>query len=219
MLSSSLSIFSAVPAFSAAAPPQIWIHSAFMGGVIPALHVPGVELQRKDIDLRLKSLPVPEDIRMRFIFKPSAAPVPAPALAGRHRYRRTRRRRSCCRSRSRSRRFSRWRHRWRWRSRRSRSTLCTLTAVRFFASLVVGTALICFDVAQAATLSATMLTPATPSVSPSRVAPIACGCPTRICHRTKEVGCCGSSCASAPRRSPVRALYSTAHPSTSTGLF
>ena len=46
-----------------------------MGGVIPALHVPGVELQRKDIDLRLKSLPVPEDIRMRFIFKPSAAPA------------------------------------------------------------------------------------------------------------------------------------------------
>ena len=82
MLSSSLSIFSAVPAFSPAAQPQIWIHSAFMGGVIPALHVPGVELQRKDIDLRLKSLPVPEDIRMRFIFKPSAAPVPAPALAG-----------------------------------------------------------------------------------------------------------------------------------------
>jgi len=82
MLSSSLSIFSAVPAFSSAAPPQIWIHSAFMGGAIPALHVPGVELQRKDIDLRLKSLPVPEDIRMRFIFKPSpalAGPPPVPA--------------------------------------------------------------------------------------------------------------------------------------------
>ena len=82
MLSSSLSIFSAVPAFSPAAQPQIWIHSAFMGGVIPALHVPGVELQRKDIDLRLKSLPVPEDIRMRFIFKPSpalAGPPPVPA--------------------------------------------------------------------------------------------------------------------------------------------
>ena len=82
MLSSSVSIVSAVPAFSPAAQPQIWIHSAFMGGVIPALHVPGVELQRKDIDLRLKSLPVPEDIRMRFIFKPSpalAGPPPVPA--------------------------------------------------------------------------------------------------------------------------------------------
>ena len=81
MLSSCVSIFCCASVLTGC-PTQIWIHSAFMGGVIPALHVPGVELQRKDIDLRLKSLPVPEDIRMRFIFKPSpalAGPPPVPA--------------------------------------------------------------------------------------------------------------------------------------------